>query len=309
MSPAKIGLFAVIAALSAVFFAQWASLARRRELRERPTASDLGIGLLTNFFDALGIGSYAPTTALYKFRGRPSDELIPGTLNVGSVAVGVTETVIFVTIISVEPRLLLAMIASATAGAWLGAGVVSRMRRRSIQLLMGAALLIAAAFFVIGNLGAFPLGGLAYGLAGWRFWVAVTANFVFGALNTIGIGWYAPSMVVLALLGLNPLAAFPIMYGSGGVMLPVAGIRFLRTGRFAWGPSLGLTIAGVAGALIAAFLVKSLPLHSLRWLVAAVVTYAAVVMLRSARAQAGPAGALGGRLEATAAPPRDEMPD
>ncbi len=309
MSPAKIGLFAVMAALSAVFFAQWASLARRRELRERPTASDLGIGLLTNFFDALGIGSYAPTTALYKFRGRPSDELIPGTLNVGSVAVGVTETVIFVTIISVEPRLLLAMIASATAGAWLGAGVVSRMRRRSIQLLMGAALLIAAAFFVIGNLGAFPLGGLAYGLAGWRFWVAVTANFVFGALNTIGIGWYAPSMVVLALLGLNPLAAFPIMYGSGGVMLPVAGIRFLRTGRFAWGPSLGLTIAGVAGALIAAFLVKSLPLHSLRWLVAAVVTYAAVVMLRSARAQAGPAGALGGRLEATAAPPRDEMPD
>lgn len=309
MSPAKLGLFAVIAALSAVFFAQWISLARRRsELRERPTASDLAIGLLTNFFDALGIGSYAPTTALYKFRGRPSDELIPGTLNVGSVAVGMAETVIFVTIIAVDPKLLLAMIASATAGAWLGAGIVSRMQRRSIQLFMGAALLIAAAFFVIGNLGAFPVGGLAYGLGGWRFWVAVTANFVFGALNTIGIGWYAPSMVVLALLGLNPLAAFPIMYGSGGVMLPVAGIRFLRTGRFAWGPALGLTVAGVVGALIAAFLVKSLPLHSLRWLVAAVVTYAAVVMLRSARAQSA-AGPSGDRLDAGTVPSRNEMPD
>jgi len=296
MNAAKVALFAVLAVLSGIFFLQWIRLARRRELRERPTGSDLGIGLLTNFGDALGIGSYAPTTALYKFRGRPSDELIPGTLNVGSVAVGIAETAIFVTVIAVDPKLLLAMVASATAGAWLGAGIVSRMRRRSIQRFMGAALLIAAAFFVIGNLGAFPVGGVALGLPGWRFVVAVSANFVFGALNTIGIGWYAPSMVVLALLGLNPMAAYPIMMGSGGVMLPVAGLRFLRTGRFAWGPALGMSIGGVVGVLIAVFIVKSLPLRILRWLVAAVVTYAAIVMLRSARAEAASGSGAGERL-------------
>lgn len=286
MSYAKIGLFAALLIADAIFLFQWLRLARRRELRERPTPSDLGIGFLTNFGDALGIGSYAPTTALFKFRGRPSDELIPGTLNVGSVAVGLAETFIFVTIIAVDPTLLIAMIVSATIGAWLGAGVVSRMPRRAIQLLMGAALLIAATFFVIGNLGFFPVGGLARSLAGWRFAIAVFANFVFGALNTIGIGWYAPSMVVLALLGMNPVTAYPIMMGTGGIMLPVAGIRFLRTGRFAWGPSLGMTIGGVVGVLIAAFIVKSLPLHALRWLVAAVVSYAAAAMLRSARAGA-----------------------
>ena len=282
MSPAKIALFAVIAILSVVFFAQWLSLARRRELRERPSWSDLGIGLLTNFGDALGIGSYATTTALYKFRGRPSDELIPGTLTVGSVSVGIAETIIMVTLITVDPKLLIAMVASATAGAWLGAGIVSRMRRRAIQLFMGAALLIAAVFFVIGNLGAFPVGGAALSLGGWRFLAAVAANFVLGALSTIGIGWYAPTMVVLALLGFNLRAAFPIMMGSGGVMLPVAGVRFLRSRRFAWGPSIGIAVAGVVGVLIAAFIVKSVPLHTLSWLVAAVVMYAAVVMLRSA---------------------------
>lgn len=286
LSYAKIGLFAALLIAVAIFFAQWLRLARWRERRERPTLSDLGIGFLTNFGDALGIGAYAPTTALYKFRGRPSDELIPGTLNVGSVAVGLAETLIFVTIIAVDPTLLIAMIASATVGAWLGAGLVSRMPRRTIQLLMGAALLIAAAFFVIGNLGFFPVGGLARGLAGWRFAVAVLANFIFGALNTIGIGWYAPSMVVLAVLGMNPVTAYPIMMGTGGIMLPVAGIRFLRTGRFAWGPALGLTIGGVVGVLIAAFIVKSLPLYALRWLVAAVVSYASLAMLRSARAGA-----------------------
>ncbi|MDE2049386.1 MAG: sulfite exporter TauE/SafE family protein [Gammaproteobacteria bacterium] len=282
MSSAKIGLFAALAVFTAIFALQWLRLARDPRRRERPTLSDLGIGLLTNFLDALGIGSYAPTTALYKFRGRPQDELIPGTLNVGSVSVGFAETVIFVTVVAVEPKLLVAMVASATAGAWLGAGVVSRMQRRAIQLFMGIALLIAAVTFVVGNLGAFPVGGVARGLAGWPFVVAVVANFIFGALNTIGIGWYAPSMVVLALLGLNPIAAFPIMMASGGIMLPVAGLRFLRTGRFAWGAALGLTLGGVLGVLIAVFIVKSLPLRALRWLVATVVAYAAIVMLRSA---------------------------
>jgi uncharacterized membrane protein YfcA len=99
-------------------------------------------------------------------------------------------------------------------------------------------------------------------------------------------------MVVLALLGLNPLTAFPIMMASGGIMLPVAGLRFLRTGRFAWGPSLGLTFGGVIGVLIAVFIVKKLPMYALRWLVTVVVAYAAMVMLRSARrAAASPAGA------------------
>ena len=279
MSPIKIGLFATLGAICAVFAAQWLRLARDPTRRERPTPSDFGIGLLTFFGDALGIGCYAPTTALYKFRGRPSDELIPGTLTVGGVAAGIPETVFFVTVIAVDWKLLLAMIASATAGAWLGAGLVSRMERRSIQLFMGAALLIAAAFFIVSNLGAFPLGGMARSLAGWRFIVAVTANFIFGALGTIGIGWYAPSMVVLSLLGMNPITAFPIMMASGSMLVPVAGIRFLRTGRFAWGPALGLTLGGVVGVLIAVFVVKSLPLHALRWLVAGVVTYAAVIML------------------------------
>ena len=286
MSPAKIVLFAALGAVSAAFAVQWLRLARDPARRERPTLSDFGIGLLTNFLDGLGIGSYAPTTALYKFRGRPSDELIPGTLNVGSVAVGIAETVIFVTVIAVDPKLLVAMVASATAGAWLGAGVVSRMPRCAIQLFMGAALLIAAVTFVMGNLGAFPVGGTARGLAGWAFVVAVAANFVFGALNTIGIGWYAPSMVVLALLGLTPIAAFPIMMASGGIMLPVAGLRFLRTGRFAWGAALGMTVGGVIGVLIAVFVVKGLPTHALRWFVAAVVAYAGMVMLRSARTEA-----------------------
>lgn len=282
MSVAKLGLLAALVAVNVAFVLAWVRDARRRTTRPGPTLADIAIGFVTDFLDALGIGSFAPTTALFKFRGSPADELIPGTLNVGHNAAAFVETVVFVTAVAVEPVLLVSMVASATIGAWLGAGVVSGMPRRAIQLFMGVALLLAAMFFTMANLGAFPVGGTAMALTGWRFGLAVGVNFVLGALMSVGIGPYAPSMVLLALLGLHPLGAFPIMMGTCGIVQPVAGLRFFKTGRFSYGASLGLTIGGVVGVLIAIFIVRRLPLLMLRWLVIVVVAYAALTMLRSA---------------------------
>jgi uncharacterized membrane protein YfcA len=283
MSLGKIVLFTALALANSAFVLAGVRALKRRTHIERPTWIGVVIGFVTDFFDALGIGSFATTTAIFKLRRIPSDELIPGTLNVGHNAAAVIETVIFVSTVPVDPLLLTLMVGSAAGGSWLGAGVVARMPRRAIQLLMGIALLIAAAVLILSNLHALPAGGVAMGLAGWRMVFAVGANFVFGALMTAGIGLYAPCMIVLAFLGLHPLAAFPIMMGACGLVQPVASLRFLEAGRFALGPALGLTIGGVFGVLIAAFVVKQLPVTALRWLVIVVVIYASILMLRSAR--------------------------
>jgi uncharacterized membrane protein YfcA len=282
MSTPKLGLLAALVLVNVAFVLAWLRDARRRSVRPAPKTSDIAIGFVTDFLDALGIGSFAPTTALFKFRGAPADELIPGTLNVGHNAAAFVETVVFVTAVAVEPVLLATMVASATIGAWLGAGIVSGLPRRAIQLFMGVALLLAAIFFVMANFGWFPGGGTAMALAGWRFGLAVGVNFVLGALMSVGIGPYAPSMVLLALLGLHPLAAFPIMMGTCGIVQPVASLRFFKTGRFDFGASVGLTLGGTVGVLIAIFIVRQLPLLALRWLVIVVVAYAALTMLRSA---------------------------
>jgi uncharacterized membrane protein YfcA len=280
-------VLAVLVLANLAFAGGWIGTLRRRRLSGRPEAADVVIGSLTTFLDTLGIGSFAPTTALLKFRGKVADELIPGTLNVGLNAAGFIETFLFITVVRVQPALLVCMVASAAAGAWLGAGVVSRMPRRSIQLFMGVALLIAASFFAMSNLGAFPAGGTAFGLAGWRFPFAVAVSFVLGALMCIGIGNYAPLMILLSLLGMAPLAAFPIMMASDGVLQPVASLGFFRSGRFSHVASLGLTVGSFIGVPLAFFIVKQLPLTKMRWLVTFVVIYAAVSMLRSAR-RAGP---------------------
>jgi uncharacterized membrane protein YfcA len=287
VSAPKLALLTALVLVNLAFVAAWVRRGREYPNRERPTPGDVLIGFVTDFFDALGIGSFAPTTAIYKLRGSPVDELIPGTLNVGHNAAAFVETLIFTTVVAVEPVLLATMVASATVGAWLGAGVVGRLPRRAIQLGMGAALLVAAVFFAMANLGAFPAGGSAMALDGWRFALAVGVNFILGALMTIGIGNYAPSVVLLSLLGLHPLAAFPIMMGTCGIVQPVAGLRFLKSGRFAWGASIGLVLGGVFGVLLAVYVVRQLPLWVLRWVVIVVVTYAAVSMLKSASSQQG----------------------
>lgn len=284
MSIARIVLYGSLALVQVAFMVVWLRAVKRHKLAMRPSLGDMAIGCGTSFLDTLGIGNYAQITALFKLRGNPPDELIPGTLNVGNAIGIIFSALLFVEMIGVEPVLLTSMVVAAGAGAWVGADVVSKLPRRAIQLMMGIALLVAAAFFTITNVGILPAGGTAIGLTGWRFAVAVLANFVLGALMCIGIGNYAPSMALLGFLGMHPIAAYPIMIASDGMLIPVASLGFVKSGRYANAVAVGLTIGGTVGVLLALPLVKLLSNHLavMRWVVTGVITYAAVAMLRSA---------------------------
>jgi hypothetical protein len=181
----------------------------------RPTWLYGAIGFVTNFFDTLGIGSFATTTSIYKLKGLVPVKLIPGTLNVGHALPTIAQAFIYTQIVPVESRTLVLMILAACAGAWLGVGVVVHWPRRKIQMGMGLALLAAASLMLMTQLNLFPVGGDTLGLSGPRLWLGLGGNFVLGVLMMLGIGLYAPCMILISLLGMNPTAAFPIMMGSG----------------------------------------------------------------------------------------------
>jgi uncharacterized membrane protein YfcA len=247
-----------------------------------PNLEAIGLGAVTNFFDTLGIGSFAPTTAYIKLRKLVPDSFIPAVLNAGHCLPTIAQALIFINLVAVSPPLLAACIASAVAGATIGAPIVVRTPVRLVQGVMGVALLIAAGLYALSNLGLMPVGGDALALDGALFAVAVAVHFVLGALMTFGIGLYAPSLILLSLLGLNPTAAFPIMMGACAFLMPVSGIRFIRTDRIDLKVVLGMAIGGIPAVLIAAFIVKSLPLETLRWGVVVVVLYAAILLLMAA---------------------------
>ncbi len=250
----------------------------------RPSWLELAIGFVTNFFDTLGIGSFATTTAAFKARRLVADEQIPGTLNVGHTIPTWAEAAIYITVVRVELVTLCALIAASVVGAWLGAGIVARWPRRTVQRGMAAALMLTAVFIALRQLHLFPPGGDALALHGLPLLIGILGNCAFGALMTLGVGLYAPCMGMVSLLGMNPTAAFPIMMGSCAFLMPVASWRFMRAGAYSRRAALGLAIGGVPGVLIAAYLVKSLPLDAVRWLVVGVITYTAVTMFRSSLA-------------------------
>src|SRR5262249_11779142 len=233
-----------------------------------------------------GMGSSAPTTAVFKLRRLVADEKIPGTLNVGHTLATVTQAFIFIAVVTVELRTLVLMIVAACLGSWLGAGFVSKASRRKIQLGMGFALLVAATLFLMKIYEVLPASGNTQGLARWKLGAGLAGNFVLGALMEVGVGLYGPCMILCSLLGMNPTTAFPFMMGSCAFLMPVGTVKFVESGRYSLRATLGLTLGGVPAVLIAALIVKSLPLTAMRWLVVVVVLYAAVSMLRSAVVEA-----------------------
>jgi uncharacterized membrane protein YfcA len=255
----------------------------RRTFSEAPWAGLLGTGFITNLLDTLGIGSFAQQTAIFKFFKLVDDRIIPGTMNVGNTIPTVTEALIFMTVVKVEPLTLAAMSIAAPAGSVLGAGVVAKMSRRKIQLGMGFGLLAVASIMLAGLLQWIPPGGEAIGLTGWKLIVAVVMSFVFGALQTIGVGFYAPCMAMVYALGMHPRVAFPIMMTATAMLMAAGSARFVKEGAVDRKAALALTLAGVLGVFVAAYIVKSLPLMVLKWVVMGVVLYTSLWMFLSAR--------------------------
>ena len=270
-------LFA-IGALALIFIVKWK---RAGAGTERPTPLQVAIGFVTDFFDTLGIGSFATTTTVYKVMKVVPDEQIVGTMLIGHSLPVVVQALIFTVAVRVDPVVLVSLIAVSILGSWLGSGVAARLPRRPIQLFMGTGLFAAAFFMFLSQLGLFPSGGTDLTLTWGKLTVALVVNFFLGGLLMLGIGSYAPSLILISVLGMDPRAAFPIMMGSGAMMAMVGSFEFMKAGRFHRNAALGLTLGGIPAVLIAGLIVQSLPLNVLRWMVVLVVVYAATMMIRS----------------------------
>lgn len=257
-----------------------------RSVRPAPWAGLLALGLGANFFDTLGIGSFATTTTVLKLGNMVEDENIPGTLNIGHAIPTILEAGLFLSVIQVELVTLISMILAGGLGAWFGTGLVVSWPRRTVQRAMAIALLITATFITLRQTGVFPKGADAIGLTGIALVAAVLANALIGSLTSLGIGNYAPCMAVIYSLGMSPKVAFPIMAGSAALILPTAALRFYKSGRFDRRTAIGLAIGGIPGVLIATYIVKELPIKYLLWVVVGVLLYTAAMLWSSSKAEA-----------------------
>jgi uncharacterized membrane protein YfcA len=239
------------------------------------------VGFITDFLDTLGIGSFAITTILLKAtKLLKIDRELPGTLNAGHTIPAMMEAYIFITVVKVSPLTLFTLVPAAIIGSWVGSKLVTKFPEQRVQFIMGLALIITAVLMTLRQLNILTMlgeGNTAMGLTGMALVVGIVLNFIFGILMTMGVGLFAPCMAMLYILGLNPLAAFPIMMGSCAGLMPVASVEFVKAKDYTRPVALGITLGGIVGVIIAAFFVTSLNLEVLTWLVIVVVIYTGIM--------------------------------
>lgn len=240
------------------------------------------IGLVANFFDALGIGSFAPTTAFLKFTRLIDERLLPGTLNVGNTLPVLLQAFIFINVVKVDTLTLFVLVVAAVIGSYIGAGIISKLSLEKVKLVMGISLFVVATIMIIGQLGIIKgLGnGTAIGLDSTRLIIGAVIFFILGGLMSAGIGLYAPAMATVYILGLSPLVAFPIMMSACAFLMPVASTKFIKENAYAPKVCLFIAFSGMLGVVFATTVITSLDLQLITWIVVFVIYLTSFIMLK-----------------------------
>lgn len=278
-----LGLLAILLVYFLFFYVR-DLYAHRHDLGYGSWIINLIIGFVVDFFDVFGIGSFATSTMLLNVTKQlKHDRLLPGTLNVAFTVPVMLEAYIFIKNIEVEPLTLFSLIFAAIIGAAVGGRLVPKLPEQKVQLYLGIALFVTAILMVgkqVGFVDFLGSGNTAVGLDGAKLIIAIVLNFVFGALMTLGCGLYAPCMVMVFMLGMNPIVAFPVMMGSAAALMPVAGKEFIAAGDYSRKVSLCFTVTGVIAVLLATNLVVNMDLKLLTWIIIAVVIYTSFTYVR-----------------------------
>lgn len=241
------------------------------------------LSIITEFFDCLGIGSYGPQTAAFKKFKLVDDLMIPGTLNTCALTITGAGTLLFITSVEMDIMTLIAMVVASSIGSFLGAKFVCKLDVTKIRYAMGFALVVVAIVITAGQLELLPSeGGTAIGLSGWKLIVACIVCAILGALMCIGIGCYAPTLAMICLMGMNPVIAYPVMYGNCAFLIPIAAIKFIKEGRYNKKMAIICNTFGLIGTFTAFYLITSVPIYYLKWAIVAVLIYTSYSMLKDA---------------------------
>lgn len=259
-------------------------LKHRHEIMEEP-ASPIWTPLsqiVIYFLSTFGISDFAISTALYPKAKWVSMKKLPGTLNTQCVIPVFVMSLAYISTITVGVKTLLVAIICQVIGAYLGPRFVVKLPEHIIRIFVIIGLLVATGLILAGKFGWIPSNGTATELYGWKLWTTGLLMFIYGALNNIGIGSYALTMATVYAMGMNPVAAFPIMMGGCTFSVSVGSMQFIKLNDYSRKITM-FSVFGIIGVLIAVYLVKSLNTSVIQWIVIVVLLYSAISLYLDSR--------------------------
>ncbi|MBI2602394.1 MAG: sulfite exporter TauE/SafE family protein [Deltaproteobacteria bacterium] len=230
-------------------------------------------GSIANVFDTLGVGSFAPLTAFDKYWSLIDDRKLPGTLNVQSILPSLIQSFLFMEFVKIDFKTLVFLVVGSSLGGFCGGLVVGKFNRRKVRVSMLVGYFIFMLIILFNQLGLSPLGGDLLGLTGTRLMIGFFSMMIIGLFPAFGLGNYAPTQIALFALGMNPLAAFPIMTTAGTIQSSVTSLAFVFRKAINVRVALFLTASGIVGVILAVPLVTHADPSLLRWVLFGVVLF------------------------------------
>jgi uncharacterized membrane protein YfcA len=279
-----LALVVIVNGIFAFFFIRDLIVHRGQTLKEPGNPIVMAIVSFALFLlSTFGISDFAIGASIYPKLKWVSTKKLPGTLNTECVIPVAVMALAYISSINVGLATLIIPIVAQVIGAYISPRFVVKLPVAIIKKFVSVGLFVAAALILAGKFGVYPSGGEAASLIGVKLAALGVLSLIYGALNNIGIGSYALTMATVYALGLNPGVAFPIMMGACTFSVPVGSMQFIKYNTYSRKITLFTSVFGTIGVLIAAFVVKSLNVSMLQWLVVVVILYSAVSMLLSLR--------------------------
>lgn len=248
------------------------------------------ISFLLYFLAPFGISDYALSTAIYTKTGWVELKKLPGTLGLQTVAPLLVMSTAFLGTIAVEPLTLIPFFLFQAIGSYVGPYLTQRISVKALRYIISFGLFISGVFVLLGQLNMLDFSHTAMGLHGWRLLVCWIASFFLGVVKTLGIATYPLTMGLVFLLGLNPLAAYPMMTGASAIGIPIVCRQFIRLNAYDRPMAFSGQTAGLLGALAGVYCMRRVNVAFLQWVILLVIFYAALDLLLKKEKPAETAG-------------------
>lgn len=230
-------------------------------------------GIIAFVADTLGVGSFAVNVALAKLLRTFHDDELPAVINGAQVIPGMIESLFFMHLVDVDITTMITLVTGASIGGLIGGGIVSRLSKQTIRLVMILSFALLIILLLSHQLHWISFSGELVELHSWRLGLGFIGMVICGALTSAGIGLFVMVQAVLFLLNMSPLVAFPIMTIAGAMQQPLTTLVFLQQDKIPLKKTMVLSLAGVVGVLITVPLFKQLTISWLHFLLLMILIY------------------------------------
>ena len=155
----------------------------------------------------------------------PDNKTYNGSLVVQAALPTAVQSILFLGLVQVDTLMLVVSCVSIAIGGIISGYLINRVSRQGILYVMLITFMISAALLVLNKFHLLNIGGELTYVRGDKLIILAVVMLLAGMLPAFGVGYYSIVLVIIFMLGISPIVAYPIMTTASAVQMPMTAIN------------------------------------------------------------------------------------